>query len=136
MEGAQAICDNQPVRARAWMFVFIGADGAPRAPGATGLAGYCIENSHACVGRRQQRGGPSAGPTCDVHVHDARAGPDAVGGVADVCPGQVVGHRALEEQGVVLDFHVGGERAVQAAKTEKSKWLNYARAVDPQKHRL
>lgn len=60
-------------------------------------------------------------PTRDVHVHDAGAGPDAVGGVADVRPGQVVGHRALEEQGVVFDFHISGERAVQAGETEKKK---------------
>lgn len=111
--------------------MFTGADGAPRAPGATGLAGYCIEKSHAYAGRRQQRSVGSGGPTCDVHVHDAGAGPDAVGGVTDVRPGQVVGHRALEEQCVVLDFHIGGERAVQAAKTENSKWLNYARAASP-----
>lgn len=89
-----------------------------KSTGATGLAGYCIEKSHACVGKREQRSGSSGDPTCDVHVHDTGAGPDAVGGVTDVRPGQVVGHRALEEQGVVLDFHISGERAVQAAKTE------------------
>lgn len=66
----------------------------------------------------QQRSGSSGDPTCDVHVHDTGAGPDAVGGVTDVRPGQVIGHRALEKQGVVLDFHISGERAVQAVKTD------------------
>lgn len=85
------------------------------------LSGYCIEKSHACVRKWQEKKSSSRlDPTCDVHVHDASAGTDAVGGVADICPSQVVGHRALEEQGVVFDFHVRDrcERAVQAVKTE------------------
>lgn len=88
------------------------------------LAGYCIEKSHACVGKWQERSDSHVDPTCDVHVHNASAGTDAVGGVTDICPGQVVGHRALEEQGVVFDFHISGERAVQAVKTEnKNGWI-------------
>lgn len=59
--------------------------------------------------------------TCDVHVHDAGASPDAVGGVAHVRAGQVVGHGALEEQGVVFDFHITGQRAVQAAEREEER---------------
>lgn len=55
-------------------------------------------------------------PTGDVHIHDARASSNAVGGVADVCAGQVKGHGALEEQRVVPDLHVGGQGAVQAAE--------------------
>lgn len=55
------------------------------------------------------------GPTRDVHVHDAGASSDAVGGVAHVRAGQVEGHGALEEQRVVPDLHVGGQGAVQAA---------------------
>lgn len=35
--------------------------------------------------------------TCDVDIHNASASSDAVGGITDVRPGQVVGHRALKE---------------------------------------
>ncbi|RCU37944.1 hypothetical protein DVA76_17915, partial [Acinetobacter baumannii] len=58
-------------------------------------------------------------PTGDVDVHDASASPDAVGRVADVRASQVVGHRPLEEQGVVLDLHITGQGAVQAVARER-----------------
>lgn len=57
--------------------------------------------------------------TCDVDVHDTGASPDGVGGVTDIRAGQVVGHGALEEQGVVLDLHVAGQRAVKAEKEKQ-----------------
>lgn len=57
-------------------------------------------------------------PTRDVHVHNASASPDAIGGVAHVRAGQVVGYRPLEEQGVVLDFHISGQGAIQAMVRE------------------
>lgn len=60
-------------------------------------------------------------PTRDVDVHAAGASPDAVGGVADVRAGQVVGHRTLEEQGVVLDLHISGQGAVQAVVRERER---------------
>lgn len=69
-----------------------------------------------------------SGPTRDVHVHDAGAGPDAVGGVAHVRAGQVEGHGALEEQRVVPDLHVGGQGAVQAAAGEVKKMMNEKRS--------
>lgn len=50
---------------------------------------------------------------CDVDIHDAGTSPDAIGGVANVRSCQVVGHRALEEQGVVLDLHIAGQGAIQ-----------------------
>lgn len=59
--------------------------------------------------------------TCDVDVHDAGASPDAVGRVADVGAGQVVGHRPLEEQGVVFDLHVAGQGAVQPVEIDRER---------------
>ena len=72
-------------------------------------------------------------PTCDVDVHNASSSPDAVGRVADVGAGLVVGHRSLEEQGVVLDLHITGQGAVQAVGRERGgntdtiKRQNYTR---------
>lgn len=63
-------------------------------------------------------------PTRDVDVHDAGASADAVGGVADVRPGEVVGHGPLKEQGVVLDLHIAGQGAVQAAVKERERGNN------------
>lgn len=58
-------------------------------------------------------------PTCDVYVHYAGASADAVGRVTDIRPSQVVGHRALEEESVVLDLHVTGQGAIQAVVGER-----------------
>lgn len=44
-------------------------------------------------------------PTCDIDLHQARACPDGVGGLADVGAGHAVGHGPFEVDGVVLDFH-------------------------------
>lgn len=73
---------------------------------------------------RRQRNGERTGCidlTRDVDVHDASASPDAVGGVADVRAGEVVGHGPLEEQSVVLDLHIAGKGAVQAVVRERER---------------
>lgn len=86
------------------------------------LAGYCIDVSHARVTGETENGSDRfCKPTCDVDVHDAGASPDAVGRVADVRAGQVVGHRSLEEQGVVLDLHITGQGAIQAVARERER---------------
>lgn len=88
----------------------------------TFLAGYCIEAGHAGEAEETEDGNDRRHqPTCDVHLHAAGAGPNAVGSITHIGAGQVVGHRTLEEQGVVLDFHIreGGQGAVQAVVTER-----------------
>lgn len=85
------------------------------------LVGYCIDASHARVAKTEDRTDRLYQPTCDVHVHNASASPDAVGGVTDVRAGLVVGYWPLEEQGVVLDFHITGQGAVQAVVRERER---------------
>lgn len=82
--------------------------------------GYCIEASHATVTEEtENRNDRLYQPTCDVHVHNASTSPDAIGGVTDVRAGQVVGYWPLKEQGVVFDFHITGQGAVQPVGRER-----------------
>lgn len=81
----------------------------------------CIDASHARKRGEGETENKRSTLTCDVHVHDAGASPDAVGGVAHVRAGHVIGHGALEEQGVVFDFHISGQRAVQTAEREEER---------------
>lgn len=54
--------------------------------------------------------------TRHVDLYQSRACADAIGGVADVRSSKLVGHRAFEEQGVVLDFNIVGKRSIQPEK--------------------
>lgn len=76
--------------------------------------------------------------TCDVDVHNASASSNAIGGVTDVSPRQVIGNWPLEKQGVVLDFHVAGKGAIQAARrrgknSDTIKSQNYTKAQSRKK---
>ena len=102
--------------------VFIRVDGGLTGPGNI-CSGVLYWRKPCRSYWRRQRNGKNRlhQPTRDVDVHDARASPDAVGGVADVRAGEVVGHGPLEEQSVVLDLHIAGKGAVQAVVRERER---------------
>lgn len=137
----QSATIGRSVPAHAYLCL-LGRTGVWRPP-TTFSEGHCIDASHAGVTEETENGsGRLHPPTRDVDVHDAGTSPDAVGGVTDVRPGQVVGHRPLEEQGVVLDLHVAGQGAVQAVaretgnNTDAIKRQNYTRPQQKKKKKL